>query len=253
MEAIFANLRTNSKTKHQGIRCLKYFEINFNASNRVEQGCRAQMSGTRKLKTGSHLAGSKKKYIFLRQHKLDNGTTMGKSWQIILYVDRFGTPVSHKCLDPGCGKLQSHCIGNARMQEKINGSGNVCNMLQNIHRPKLPNLLLRELAFWYFLTSITHAVRVVLHETSSSWNNSIDVWKRENRKIATNRETNPSLMPIHLSKSSLFLKPPWDPVTHERESWMMMGGVSRVYIFLDSKCFPYRATKYQTCTCTGHW
>lgn len=67
MEAIFANLRTNSKTKHQGIRCLKYFEINFNASNRVEQGCRAQMSGTRKLKTGSHLAGSKKNDIFLRQ------------------------------------------------------------------------------------------------------------------------------------------------------------------------------------------
>ena len=75
----------------------------------------------------------------------------GKSWQVILYVDRF----AHKCLDQGCGKLQSQWVGNARMQEKINGSGNVCNMLQNIHRPKLPNLLLRELPFWYFLTSIT--------------------------------------------------------------------------------------------------
>lgn len=103
---------------------------------------------------------------------------MGKSWRIILYVDRF----AHKCH----GKLQSHCIGNARTQEKLNGSGNVCNMLQNIHRPKLPNLLLRELTCWYFLTSITPlcVLWYIFKLKPLNW-----CVKRENRKLTTKSET----------------------------------------------------------------
>lgn len=202
------------------------FEINSNASNRVEQGCRAQMSGTRKLKTGSHLAGSKKNDIFLRQQ-------VGQ-WNYYGQIMTNHTVCRSICSQVPWSGLWKVAVAMHWQCKDARKTQWVWKCMQ--HAAKHPSTQTSKpfaagISFLILFDIHHNAVRVVIHETSSSWNHSIDVWKRENRKITTNRETNPSLMPIHLSKSSLFLKPPWDPVTHERESWMMMRGVSRVVIY----------------------
>ena len=248
MEAIFSNLRTNSKTKHQGIRCLKYFEINFNASNRVEQGCRAQMSGTRKLKTGSHLAGSKKNDIFLRQQ-------VGQ-WNYYGQIMTSHTVCRSICSQVPWSRLWKVAVAMHWQCKDARKTQWVWKCMQ--HVAKHPSTQTSK----PFAAGISFLILFDIHH------NAVRVWymkhlQAETTPLMCEKERIEKSRPIvkRIPASCQYIYPsPLYSWNHLGTRWPMKGnrgwwweGVSRVYIFLDFKCFPYRATKYQTCTCTGYW
>lgn len=215
----------------QGIKCLK----SSRHPTGMEQGYRAQMSGTRKLKTGSHLAGSKQNESFLK-HQLGQ-MTMELIWinhekaycisidLVLQFLDL--VPWSRLWKIAVALHWLRGCEKNSMGLEMY--AAHAASIHQNFQ-----SFCCRNEPF-----DIHHTVLyVVIHETSSSSNQSLYAKNSKSWSIVrfvskTRRRCEksvalkvPSLMPIHLSKSSLFLKPPWDPVVFAMDSWMR--GVSRV-------------------------